>query len=76
MHISVFLVIFDGESTFVSMKKMFIIVVNNKGHKSNIFLFDGLTAHNGENQVILGLEKDWTFDEETCTYIFNLQIYH
>lgn len=39
----------------------------------NILLFNGLTAHDGENQVVPGLAKSWTFDEETCTYTFQLE---
>ena len=39
----------------------------------NILLFNGLTAHDGENQVVPGLAKDWTFDEEACTYTFHLE---
>lgn len=39
----------------------------------NILIFNGLTAHDGENQVIPSLAKDWTFDEETCTYTFHLE---
>ena len=39
----------------------------------NILLFNGLTAHDGENQVVPGLAKSWEFDEETCTYTFHLE---
>lgn len=39
----------------------------------NILLFNGLTAHNGENQVIPGLAKNWDFDETSCTYTFHLE---
>lgn len=39
----------------------------------NILLFNGLTAHDGENQVIPGLAKEWSFDEEACTYTFYLE---
>ncbi len=39
----------------------------------NILLFNGLTAHDGGNQVVSGLAKDWTFDEDTCTYTFHLE---
>ena len=38
----------------------------------NILLFDGLTAHDGDNQVVPGLAKDWTYDEGTYTYTFYL----
>ncbi len=30
----------------------------------NILLFNGLTAHNGKNEVIPALAKSWDFDEE------------
>ena len=39
----------------------------------NILLFNGLTAHDGENGVAPGLAKEWTFDEDTCTYTFYLE---
>lgn len=39
----------------------------------NILLFDGLTAHDGENQVVPGLAKNWTFEEASCTYTFYLE---
>ncbi|MGI6096082.1 MAG: ABC transporter substrate-binding protein [Lachnospiraceae bacterium] len=39
----------------------------------NILIFNGLTAHDGDNQVVPGLAKNWDFDEETCTYTFYLE---
>lgn len=39
----------------------------------NILLFNGLTAHDGKNQVVPALAKDWIFDEATCTYTFSLE---
>ena len=39
----------------------------------NLLLFDGLTAHNGKNEVVPGLAKSWEFDEATCTYTFYLE---
>ena len=39
----------------------------------NILIFNGLTAHDGDNQVVPCLAKDWTFNEETYTYTFNLE---
>lgn len=39
----------------------------------NILLFNGLTAHDGDNQVTAGLAKNWTFDETTFTYTFYLE---
>ncbi len=39
----------------------------------NILLFNGLTAHNGKNEVVPCLAKRWEFDENTNTYTFYLQ---
>lgn len=39
----------------------------------NLLLFDGLTAHNGKNEVVPGLAKSWEFDEAACTYTFYLE---
>lgn len=39
----------------------------------NLLLFDGLTAHDGENQVVPGLAESWDFDRESCTYTFRLR---
>ena len=39
----------------------------------NLLLFNGLTAHNGENEVVPGLAKSWEFEEATCTYTFHLE---
>ena len=39
----------------------------------NILIFNGLTAHDGDNQVVPGLAKSWEFDEDTCTYTFHLE---
>ena len=39
----------------------------------NILIFNGLTAHDGDNQVVPCLAKSWIFDEASCTYTFNLE---
>lgn len=39
----------------------------------NLLLFDGLTSHNGKNEVTPGLAKSWEFDETACTYTFHLE---
>ena len=39
----------------------------------NILLFNGLTAHDGENQVVPGLAKSWDYDAEAYTYTFYLE---
>ena len=38
----------------------------------NILIFNGLTAHDGKNQVVPGLAESWEFDETTYTYTFHL----
>ena len=38
----------------------------------NILLFNGLTAHDGDNQVVPGLAESWDFDEATDTYTFHM----
>lgn len=38
----------------------------------NILIFNGLTAHNGDNEVVPGLAESWEFDEAACTYTFHL----
>lgn len=39
----------------------------------NILLFNGLTAHDGNNKVVPGLAKSWDYDEDTYTYTFHLE---
>lgn len=39
----------------------------------NILIFNGLTGHNGKNEVVPGLAKNWEFDEDTRTYTFHLE---
>ena len=39
----------------------------------NALIFDGLTDHDGNNQVIPRLAKSWDYDEETYTYTFHLE---
>lgn len=39
----------------------------------NILLFNGLTAHNGKNEVVPGLAEKWVFDGKSCTYTFYLK---
>lgn len=39
----------------------------------NILIFNGLTAHGGNNEVVPGLAKSWDFDEASCTYTFHLE---
>lgn len=39
----------------------------------NILIFNGLTAHNGENEVIPCLAKSWEFDKESNSYTFHLE---
>ncbi|MGN0308090.1 MAG: ABC transporter substrate-binding protein [Lachnospiraceae bacterium] len=39
----------------------------------NLLIFNGLTAHNGENEIVPALAKSWSFDEASCTYTFKLR---
>lgn len=39
----------------------------------NLLLFDGLTAHNAEHEVVPALAKRWDFDETSDTYTFYLE---
>lgn len=39
----------------------------------NLLLFAGLTAHDGENNVVPGLAETWSFDKATNTYSFTLR---
>ena len=39
----------------------------------NLLLFNGLTAHDGENNVVPGLAESWDYDEAACTYTFHLR---
>ena len=38
----------------------------------NILIYNGLTAHDGDNQVVPGLAESWDYDETSCTYTFHL----
>ena len=39
----------------------------------NVLLFDGLTDHDGDNNIIPRLAKSWEFDKEADTYTFHLE---
>ena len=39
----------------------------------NSLLFNGLTAHDKDNNIIPALAKSWEYDEETLTYTFHLR---
>lgn len=39
----------------------------------NVLLFDGLTDHDGNNQIIPRLAESWEYDAETITYTFHLK---
>ena len=34
----------------------------------NVLIFNGLTAHGKDNEVIPALAHDWKFDKDNCTY--------
>ncbi len=38
-----------------------------------VLLFDGLTDHDGDNNIIPRLAKSWEYDEATMTYTFHLE---
>ncbi len=39
----------------------------------NVLIFDGLTDHDGDNQIIPRLAKSWEYDEASFTYTFHLE---
>lgn len=39
----------------------------------NLLLFNGLMAHDGENQVVEGLAEKWEYDESSYTYTFYIR---
>lgn len=39
----------------------------------NALIFDGLTDHDGDNQVVPRLAKSWEYDENSKTYTFHLE---
>ncbi len=39
----------------------------------NLLLFNGLTAHDGSDQIVPGLAETWDYDEQTYTYTFHLR---
>lgn len=39
----------------------------------NVLLFNGLTAHDGDNKIVAGLAETWDYDAGTCTYTFKLR---
>ena len=39
----------------------------------NILLFNGLTAHDGNNDVVPCLAREWDYDSENRTYTFYLE---
>ena len=39
----------------------------------NVLIFDGLTDHDGNNEIVPRLAKSWDYDEENFTYTFHLE---
>ncbi len=39
----------------------------------NILLFDGLTAHDGDNNVVPALAESWEYDASSCSYTFHMR---
>ena len=40
----------------------------------NLLLFNGLTAHDGNDQIVPALAERWDYDEANCTYTFYLRV--
>ena len=45
----------------------------DKHGEINVLIFDGLTDHDGNNEVVPRLAKSWDYDEENSTYTFHLE---
>ena len=41
--------------------------------RDNLLLFNGLTAHDADNQVVAGLAESWDYDADTFTYTFHIR---
>lgn len=39
----------------------------------NLLLFNGLTAHDADDNIVPGLAEKWEYDAETCTYTFHIR---
>ena len=65
----------DGETTlnYGSADYTRINPAMDEHGEINLLLFDGLTAHDGENNVVPGLAETWELDEATNTYTFHLR---
>ena len=65
----------NGASTLVSGSADYTRInpAMDEHGEINVLLFDGLAAHDGENQIIPGLAETWEYNPETCTYTFHLR---
>ena len=65
----------QGESTLVYGSNDYTRInpAMDEHGEINILIFNGLTSHDGENQVAPGLAKSWDYDEDTLTYTFHLE---
>ena len=41
--------------------------------KLTLLLFNGLTAHDADDNIVPGLAEKWEYDAETCTYTFHIR---
>ncbi len=64
----------DGPSTLVYASGDYTRInpAMDEHGEINILLFNGLTAHDGDNNVVPGLAERWDFEESTCTYTFHM----
>ena len=65
----------DGASTLVYGSNDYTRInpAMDEHGEINALLFDGLTDHDGDNQVVPRLAKSWDYDESTYTYTFHLE---
>ena len=65
----------DGETTLVYASGDYTRInpAMDEHGEINILLFNGLTAHDGDNGVIPALAESWDYDEAACAYTFHLR---
>ena len=65
----------DGETTLVYASGDYTRInpAMDEHGEINILLFNGLTAHDGDNGVIPALAESWDYDEDSFSYTFHLR---
>ncbi len=65
----------DGETTLVYASSDYTRInpAMDEHGEINILLFNGLTAHDGDNGVVPALAESWDYDEGTFAYTFHLR---